>query len=408
MKRCKRYCNLILLCCMFLLTFALSACSQKTPEDETENGNQIPTEQGTTDIIIKAGDVILNAILFDNQTAKAFADMLPLTVDLWHPAPDFARAFDLPERIPRFDEEPAGREYELGSLAYWYEGPSIAVIYNASREETVVPVVPIGKIISDVSIFFEYGGTIAIEKHTPETPSVTAGTQIYRGFIVDNVYHSDSSGDINFGLYIPENYNGSKPYALYVSLCGYGGYYFQGVGINLRQESFVFEAQKYNQEMIIVAPQLNDWGNTSANQTIALTEYILGAYNIDKSKVYMNGYSGGGEMLSLVMAKKPELYTAVLHVASVWDGELEPIVKAQIPLYIVIGVSDEYYGSARISATYREMVALYERQGFTREQISELLVLDVKNADYFNGSNQHGGIGKVAFDSEVMGWLFNR
>lgn len=238
--------------------------------------------------------------------------------------------------------------------------------------------------------------------------SVTSGTETYRGFILDNVYHSEKDGDIHFNLYVPESYDGSKPYALYISLCGYGGYYFQGVGANLRQKNFVFEAQKYNAEMIIIAPQLNDWGITSANQTIALTEYFLSAYNIDKTKVFMNGYSGGGETLSLVMAKKPELYTAVLHIASVWDGSIDPIVQAKIPLYIVIGATDEYYGSARISDTYREMIALYERQGLTREQISEILVLDVKNNDYFNGGNQHGEIGKVAFDSEIMGWLFNR
>ena len=31
----------------------------------------------------------------------------------------------------------------------------------------------------------------------------------------------------------------------------------------------------YNGEMIVVAPQLSDWGETSANQTIALVEYFL-------------------------------------------------------------------------------------------------------------------------------------
>ncbi len=237
--------------------------------------------------------------------------------------------------------------------------------------------------------------------------TVTAGTQTYRGFTLDSVYHS-SVGDIHYNSFIPDSYDGSKPYALYISLCGYGGYYFQGVGANIRSEQFVFEAQKYNSEMIIVAPQLNDWGNTSANQTVALTEYLLSAYNIDKSKVYMNGYSGGGETLSLVLAKKPELYSAVLHVASVWDGAIEPLIEARTPLYIVIGESDEYYGSERISATYRRMVELYENQGLTQRQIDEILTLDVKTAEYFNGGNQHGGIGKVAFDNAIMGWLFNR
>lgn len=240
----------------------------------------------------------------------------------------------------------------------------------------------------------------------PDATFVTAGTETYRGFTLDSVYHS-SVGDIHYHSFIPAGYDGSEPYALFISLCGYGGYYFQGVGANIRTEQFVFEAPKYNQEMIIIAPQLNDWGNTSAVQTIALTEYLLKAYHIDQSKVYIDGYSGGGETLSLVLGMRPELYTAALHIASVWDGDIEPLIQAKTPLYIVIGVTDEYYGSSRISATYREMVALYEKQGLTGEQISDILTLDVKNAEYFNGGSQHGGIGKVAFDSEIMGWLFN-
>ncbi len=39
-----------------------------------------------------------------------------------------------------------------------------------------------------------------------------------------------------------------------------------------------------------------DWGETSADQTIALTRYLLNYYNIDKNLVYANGYSGGGEL----------------------------------------------------------------------------------------------------------------
>ena len=63
---------------------------------------------------------------------------------------------------------------------------------------------------------------------------------------------------------------------------------------NLKSEGFAFEAQKYVDDMIIVAPQLRDCGETSADQTIALTEYFLRNYNIDRSRVYANGYSGGG------------------------------------------------------------------------------------------------------------------
>lgn len=240
---------------------------------------------------------------------------------------------------------------------------------------------------------------------------VTEGTEVYRGFVVDNVFHSASEGDIHYNVYIPESYDGSTPYALYFTLPGYEGLYFQGAAANIRLEEFGFEAQKYNDKMIIVAPQLNDWGETSADQTIALVEYFLQQYHIDTSKVYGNGYSGGGETMSIVMGKRPDLFTAYLHVSSQWDGEYEPVVKQRLPIYFAIGRNDEYYGSAPTKDAYDTFYRLYEQQGMTRAEIDDLLVLDIKEKDYFtqrNAPNEHGGGGLFAYDEEIMGWLFSK
>lgn len=125
--------------------------------------------------------------------------------------------------------------------------------------------------------------------------TVTEGTTTYRGFVLDNILHSQAEGDIHYNLYVPESYDGSRSYALFVTMPGYEGLYFQGVGANLRSEEYGFEAQNYNKEMIVVAPQLNNWGETSADQIIVLTEYILSHYIIDPEKVYLHGLSGGGE-----------------------------------------------------------------------------------------------------------------
>ena len=88
--------------------------------------------------------------------------------------------------------------------------------------------------------------------------TVTEGTEEYRGFTLDNVLHSENNGDIHYNLYVPDSYDGSEPYALFFTLPGYQGLYFQGVGENLYTEDFGFTAQEYNPEMIIVAPQLSD------------------------------------------------------------------------------------------------------------------------------------------------------
>ncbi|MBQ8349363.1 MAG: prolyl oligopeptidase family serine peptidase [Ruminococcus sp.] len=239
---------------------------------------------------------------------------------------------------------------------------------------------------------------------------VTEGTEEYRGFVIDNVFHSANEGDIHYNVYIPESYNGSEPYALYFTLPGYEGLYFQGVASNLKSEEFGFEAQKYNSKMIIVAPQLSDWGETSANQTIALVEYFLEAYNIDRSKVYANGFSGGGETMSQVVGKRPDLFTAYLQVSSQWDGEYETVAEQRLPIYFAIGRNDEYYGCEPSQKAYDTLYSLYKNQGLSDAEINELLVLDIKEHDYFTErgmSNEHGGGDLFAYDEEIMGWLFS-
>ena len=174
---------------------------------------------------------------------------------------------------------------------------------------------------------------------------ITTGTKYYKNFSLDNVFQDDQYGDIHYNAYIPKAYDKRQSYALYITLPGYQGLYFQGVGKNLETEEFGFVSQNYNAQMIVLAPQLEDWDELSANQTIALTKYFLKHYNIDKNKVYISGYSGGGETLSWILTNDPELYRAALMCSSKWDGNFNKVVKNKTPIYFVIGEEDEYYGS---------------------------------------------------------------
>ena len=187
-----------------------------------------------------------------------------------------------------------------------------------------------------------------------------------------------------------------------MSRCRAGrGLYFQGVGADLRWETMPFAARDYDPDMIIASAQLNDWGMTSAQDAIALTEYLISAYNIDPNRVYLSGYSGGGETGSLVMELRPELYAAYLMMASQWDGDLESLAKARTPVYMIIGEDDSYYGSESLKNTYAELHTLYEAKGLSDPEINDILVLNVKDADWFKErgiSDQHGG--GMAFPEE--------
>lgn len=260
------------------------------------------------------------------------------------------------------------------------------------------------------------GETLRVEEPTEEREAgmgelERSGKQ-HRGFELDDVLHSATEGDIHFSLKVPEGYDGSRPYALFVTLPGWEGLYFQGAGANLEYEDFGFVANDYVPDMIVVAPQLSDWGETSARQALELTQYMLDAYNIDRHRVYLQGYSGGGETGSIVMGMEPELFAAFLHCSSQWDGDLDALAAAQVPVRLSIGEGDEYYGPASAELAAGELRKRYADKGLPQAEIDRLVTLDVKPSDYFGSqgaSNQHGG-GAVLFahDAEIMGWLFSQ
>ena len=237
------------------------------------------------------------------------------------------------------------------------------------------------------------------------------GATTDRGFRVDDVLHAGDHGDVHFSIHVPDSYDGSMPYALYVALPGWEGLLFQGVGANL-QEDFPFVANDYVEDMVVATPQLEDWGDTSAEQAVALTRWLEHAYNVDPARVVLSGCSGGGETASLVAALDPSLFSAVLHCISRWDGDLGPVVGTRLPVYMAIGENDDYYGADYDRQTYETLLAAYEAAGVSEDEAEQLVTLDVKPASYFGEVGerygQHAGGGSLfPHDERIMGWLFD-
>lgn len=76
---------------------------------------------------------------------------------------------------------------------------------------------------------------------------------------------------------------------------------------------------------------------------------------------------------------------------------------------MVTGEDDSYYGSSSLKQAYKTLCDIYKEQGINDDAISELVVLDVKDAFYFAErgiEDQHGGGFSFAHEQEIMGWLF--
>lgn len=233
--------------------------------------------------------------------------------------------------------------------------------------------------------------------------------ETYRGFELDQTLDG-ASGVIHYNIMVPESLDASSPVSLFVTLPGYQGLYFQGVAENLKTEDFAYTAQSYCENMVVLAPQLGDWGQRSADQTIELVEFIAARYGAMPENTFIEGYSGGGETLTLVLGTKPDLFARALVCSTQWDGDLHVLARARVPVCMVIGESDEYYGSGSLASAAQELRGIYAEQGLSDAEIDRLVVLDVKDGSYFTSqgaSNQHGGGAALfAHDESVMGWLF--
>ena len=153
------------------------------------------------------------------------------------------------------------------------------------------------------------------------------------------------------------------------------------------------------------------WGETYADQVLALMDYLLSAYRVDENRIYAEAFSAGGVTMSFVLEQRPDLFCVYLHCCSSWPADPTPVVKTRLPVYIAVGEQDEYFGLEPSREIYEELQELYRQQGLSGEEIDRLLVLDVKNDAYFSErgvEKQHEGGVLFGEDPEIMGWLFEK
>lgn len=247
------------------------------------------------------------------------------------------------------------------------------------------------------------------ETSKPETsePSAELPTVgITRNQILDG-----ADGEIHYSYYIPEEYDGKTLLPMMVVLPGYDGMWFGEGSSDVPSWSGFSSWTKLSEPMIVVTAQLTDWHEKSARQAIELTEYFLDNYAADPSRVYAAGYSAGGETMSQAVSMRPDLYAAYLHGASQWDGRYAPIAENGVAVYIFMAENDEYYGSQKARTAYDGLYSAYKAQGWTDEQISGVLSVEIPDNEYFSErgiyGNYHGG-GNVLFDdSIILEWIIS-
>lgn len=254
----------------------------------------------------------------------------------------------------------------------------------------------------------ENNSTSVIVSAESEVPNETEKSLEKTSVIAEQILNGND-GEIHYSYYLPKDYDGSKTYPLVITMPGYGMMWFGEDSSGSNLEWYGFRAwTELSEDVIVVSAQLTDWHETSVRQAIELTEYFIANFSVDKSRVYAAGYSAGGETMSQAVSMRPDLYAAYLHGASQWDGVYEPIAQNDVVVYIFMAENDEYYGSAKARSAYEGLQRAWREKGYTDEQISELLALEIPDNEYFNSRgiyNYHGG-GNILFNDEnILNWI---
>ena len=110
-------------------------------------------------ILMNVGERVLTAQLLNNETARDFASLLPLTL----------RMNDLFRRekyghLPRALSAGAERthSYEVGQLVYWSPGPDVAIFYRHDGQAIPDPgIIVIGRVDTGVEAL-EVSGAVSV------------------------------------------------------------------------------------------------------------------------------------------------------------------------------------------------------------------------------------------------------
>ena len=117
--------------------------------------------------------------------------------------------------------------------------------------------------------------------------------------------------EIDYVMLYPEHFTENEKYPLLFYIHGAGG---RGRNIDLiYNHSFFYEADKYNLNVVSVAPQCyeDSWFSTFEQ----LQEFVVFAINqefIDKERAYVMGASMGGYTIWQLAMSRPELFAAIV------------------------------------------------------------------------------------------------
>jgi len=170
--------------------------------------------------------------------------------------------------------------------------------------------------------------------------------------------------DYPVGIYVPKAYDGKKPYGLVVSMTN-------AMSSSRYPRDFAPTLDRHDLIWVGFDPYNGLDGNDNLAFCLAIVYNMLGYYNIDRSRIYIGGFSFGGQHTEYVLQNYPWVFTGAFFINIGYrlgpSSSPEPYyIKHHIPIVFVEGDYDynrvsTYWGyDDLVWAGYRSVYYFHE------------------------------------------------
>lgn len=170
---------------------------------------------------------------------------------------------------------------------------------------------------------------------------IAAGDAPDTGFV--NKVYRQAGRESKYVVFIPHDYDGSKPYPTILFLHGLSQSGTDGLAQAGRGLATAIRKRERTFPFIVVFPQSQDrtWLGDSPDgkRALAILDEVSKNYRVDTKRVYLTGYSMGGEGTFSVAAASPERFAAIIPICGGISPSLAPRLK-DIPCWCFVGDAD--------------------------------------------------------------------
>jgi predicted peptidase len=259
-------------------------------------------------------------------------------------------------------------DYQLNNGAYYNEGMAVDVLQTAAIMTDRYTILPgTEKVVNyESQEYTSSKGTTSIKNYVLDDAYTLLGTEVFDIHTIDGTgdlapfyathCFDESTGEysdvtVPYSIYVPDDYDPSKKYALAVHIGAAGcasndpliTLSISPSAINLASD----EVQQMVKDqglggMIVVCPQVpeglrstrDNWTTSAAvSAHWQLLDQITQTYNIDQNRIYGTGHSMGGMQLLEMAAQRDNYFAALWPIGCQWGNNYNKEVEYQDKVY---------------------------------------------------------------------------